>query len=87
MAPNQVQDPKCVTESYKNMLRKPKKKPAKAPYLRPKGIIDAIIGSTLGALRGNNLNKKHPAKTIKILSLLFMDFNYKLSTKSMQAVI
>ena len=88
MAPCQVQDPKCVTASNKNILRKPNRNAIKAPYLRPKGIMDAIIGSTLGARKGINLNKKHPIKIIKIFILFFItDSYYKLSDKQTQAII
>lgn len=68
----QVQDPKCVIRSYKNILRKPNINPKIAPYLRPMGIIEAITGSTFGALKGISLKSIHPIKTNKILNLFFI---------------
>ena len=76
-----VQEPKWVKRSYKNILKKPKAKPKKAPYFLAVGIIEAIIGSTFGARKGRSLKSRQPIKTMKILNLFFMDFHYKLSHK------
>ena len=52
------------------ILRKAKEKVKMPPYFLPKGIIEAIIGSTFGALNGINLM----AKIDRNISIVFIQF-------------